>query len=78
MVSSTFTDLKEHRQHAIAAIEKFGFKPNVMEHDGARADADGIEFFLGNVATSYVGVISRKYGQTPLDSLRNPDRLSIT
>ena len=29
-------------------------------------------------SAGYIGVISRKYGQTPLNSLRNPDRLSIT
>jgi Tfp pilus assembly protein PilF len=80
MVSSTFTDLEEHRQKVIKAIETLGCKANVMENDGARADADVIDSSLNMVRDSvaYVGVISLKYGQTPFDSERNPDRLSIT
>jgi|GEM_PF-6698228 hypothetical protein len=80
MVSSTFTDLREHRQQVIRAIETHGFRANVMENDGARADADVIGSSLNFVRDSaaYVGVISRKYGQTPHDPKRNPDRLSIT
>ena len=80
MVSSTFTDLKEHRQKVIEAIHKFGCKANVMEHDGPRADVDVIDSSLKMVRDSaaYVGVISLKYGQTPFDPQRNPDRLSIT
>jgi hypothetical protein len=30
MLSSTFTDLKKHREQAIRAIREFGFKPEVM------------------------------------------------
>src|SRR5262249_26066676 len=60
MVSSTFTDLKDHRQQVIRAIEALGYRANVMEHDGARADADVIESSLQFVRDSaaYVGVIS--------------------
>ena len=43
MVSSTFTDLKDHRQQLIKAIEAVGYRANVMEHDSARADVDVIE-----------------------------------
>jgi tetratricopeptide (TPR) repeat protein len=80
MVSSTFTDLMEHRQKVIKAIDALGFRANVMENDGARADFDVIESSLNMVRDSaaYVGVISQKYGQTPLDTDQNPDRLSIT
>jgi len=80
MLSSTFTDLRDHRQRAIEAISKLGYMPRVMEHTGARADADVIESSLSMVRDSaaYVGVISSKYGQTPVDSVRNPDQLSIT
>jgi tetratricopeptide (TPR) repeat protein len=80
MLSSTFTDLKEHRQRATKAIEKFGYRANVMEYDGARADANVIESSLKMVRDSagYICVISLKYGQTPFDSDENPDRLSIT
>ena len=80
MVSSTFTDLEEHRQKVIKAIDTLGYRANVMENDGARADVDVIESSLKMVRDSaaYVGVISLKYGQTPFDPDRNPDRLSIT
>jgi hypothetical protein len=67
MVSSTFTDLKDHRHQVIEAIERLGYRANVMEYDGARADVDVIESSWEFVRDSaaYVGVISRKYGQTP-------------
>jgi tetratricopeptide (TPR) repeat protein len=80
MLSSTFTDLEEHRERAIEAISHFGYMPKVMEHTGPRADADVIESSLNMVRDSvaYVGVISLKYGQTPYDADRNPDRRSIT
>jgi tetratricopeptide (TPR) repeat protein len=80
MLSSTFTDLSEHRQRAIEAISKLDYMPKVMEHTGARADDDVIESSLNMVrdSTAYVGVISLKYGQTPFDPDRNPGRLSIT
>jgi tetratricopeptide (TPR) repeat protein len=80
MLSSTFTDLREHRQRAIEAISKLGYMPRVMEHSGAQAEADVIDTSLAMVrdAAAYIGVISRKYGQTPLDPVRNPNELSVT
>lgn len=80
MLLSTFTDLKEHRQRAIEAIAKFGFMPNVMEFSGANAETDVIDTSLGMVRDSaaYVGILGFKYGQTPIDPVRNPNRLSIT
>lgn len=80
MLSSTFTDLKEHRQRAIEAISKLGYVPKVMEHTGAHAGSDVIESSLNMVRDSvaYVCVIGLKYGQAPFDADRNPDRLSIT
>ena len=79
MLSSTFTDLKEHRQRAIEAINKLGFKPEVMEYSGARIDADVIQASLKMVdAAAYVGVIGFKYGQTLHDPTHNPHELSIT
>jgi hypothetical protein len=80
MVSSTFTDLKNHRQKVIDAIGKYGYMPSVMEWNGARADTDVIRSSLTMVRDSaaYVGVISHKYGQTPFDPTLNPNRLSIT
>jgi tetratricopeptide (TPR) repeat protein len=80
MLSSTFTDLRGHRERAIEAISKLGYVPRVMEHSGAQAEADVIDTSLQMVrdAVAYIGVISFKYGQSPFDAVRNPDRLSIT
>ena len=80
MVSSTFTDLQEHRQKVIEAIEKLDYHPVVMENHGARTDADVIDASLQMVRKSaaYVGLISHKYGQTPYCASRNPDKRSIT
>jgi tetratricopeptide (TPR) repeat protein len=80
MVSSTFTDLEAHRREVIDAIHRFGFFPNVMEYSGARSDADVIDASLRMVRESaaYLCVIGHKYGQTPVDTDRNPRGLSIT
>jgi tetratricopeptide (TPR) repeat protein len=80
MLSSTFTDLKEHRQRAIEVIQKLGYFPRVMEFSGAQAESDVIDVSLQMVrdAVAYVGVISLKYGQTPVDPVRNPKKLSVT
>jgi tetratricopeptide (TPR) repeat protein len=80
MLSSTFTDLREHRQKVIEAIDRLGYMPKVMERSGARARVDVIESSLNMVRDSaaYFCVIGLKYGQTPVDPDRNPRRLSIT
>ena len=80
MVSSTFTDLEGHRREVIRAIESFDLLPKVMENDGARADSDVINSSLGFVrdAAAYVGLISHKYGQTPICPRRNPDAISLS
>jgi tetratricopeptide (TPR) repeat protein len=80
MLSSTFTDLKRHREQVIKAIREFGYKAEVMEESGARAEVDVIDSSLRMVRDSvaYALIIGRKYGQTPICPKRNPDRLSIT
>lgn len=79
MVSSTFTDLQEHRASLITAIHQHKLHANVMENDSARL-VDVIESSIQMVRNSaaYIGVISLKYGQTPECPTRNPDQLSIT
>jgi hypothetical protein len=63
MLSSTFTDLEEHRRQVREVIGKLGFKPeDRMVRDSA----------------AYVGIISHKYGQTPVDPELNEFGLSIT
>jgi hypothetical protein len=79
MVSSTFTDLVEHRAALIDAIHAHKLHANVMEHDAARL-VDVVVSSLAMVRDShaYIGVISQKYGQVPKDKHRNPQNLSLT
>jgi hypothetical protein len=78
-VSSTFTDLKDHRAALIKAIKAHELTDVAMENDSAK-DMDVIESSLQMVGagSAYIGVISKKYGQTPTCPLRNPNNLSIT
>ena len=80
MVSSTFTDLEEHRAALIKALNKHKLHPNVMEYDDAKVRDDVIESSLQMVRDSaaYILLIGAKYGQTPEDPDRNPNNLSIT
>lgn len=79
MVSSTFTDLEQHRVALIEAIKGQGLHEIAMENDSAKP-IDVIDSSLQMVrdGSAYIGVISHKYGQTPQCPLRNPDRLSLT
>ena len=80
MVSSTFTDLGEHRAALIKAINANDLKPVGMEDSSARPDVDVIGSSLEMVrkAAAYTAVISHKYGQIPEDAVRNPAALSLT
>ncbi|HYK01823.1 MAG TPA: DUF4062 domain-containing protein [Thermoanaerobaculia bacterium] len=79
MVSSTFTDLREHRDALILAIDGQELKPVGMDRDSA-APVDVLASSLLKVrkAAAYIGVISHKYGQIPEDAQRNPSSLSLT
>jgi hypothetical protein len=79
MVSSTFTNLQNHRAALIDAIGAHNLHPNVMENDSARL-VDVIDSSLEMVRDSaaYIGVISLKYGEIPECPVRNPDNLSLT
>ncbi|ACF44615.1 putative signal transduction protein with Nacht domain [Pelodictyon phaeoclathratiforme BU-1] len=80
MVSSTFTDLKEHRAALINIIDGAGFKAVVMEHDSAKSGVDVIDSSLQMVRDSavYIGIIAKKLGQMPKCPTRNPRSVSIT
>jgi len=80
MISSTFTDLKKHRAALIKAVKGQGLTDVAMENDSAKPDLDVVDSSLQMVrdASAYIGVISLKYGQMPLDPKRNPSNLSIT
>ncbi len=80
MVSSTFKDLKEHREALISIVTGGDFKAVVMENDSAKSDFDVVESSLQMVRDSavYVLIIAKKYGQTPKCPTLNPNELSIT
>lgn len=80
MVSSTFIDLKNHREALIDAINGQELKAIAMENDSAKPAEDVIESSLQMVRDSagYIGVISHKYGQIPECPQRNPNNLSLT
>lgn len=79
MISSTFTDLEQHRAALISAINGQELHEVAMENSSAKT-IDVIDSSLQMVrdGSAYIGVISRKYGQTPLCPKRNPSQLSIT
>jgi hypothetical protein len=80
MVSSTFTDLTDHRAVLTDALKSQGLFAIAMKNDTAKADVDVVDSSLRMVqdGSAYIGIISRKYGQTPADPIRNPANLSIT
>ncbi len=79
MVSSTFTDLAEHRQALMKAINRFDLKAVGMEDDSAKAiDVIQSSFEMVRKAAAYIGVISHRYGQVPEDPEQNPRGLSLT
>lgn len=79
MVSSTFTDLHEHRAALISSIHNHKLHANVMENDSARlVDIIDSSFQMVRASAAYIGVISLKYGQTPECPKRNSGQLSIT
>src|SRR5438067_447224 len=80
MVSSTFTDLREHRAALNLAVGKHEMHPVGMEFNDATIAGDVLDASLAMVERSaaYVLIIGRKYGQVPPCSVRNPGNLSIT
>lgn len=80
MISSTFTDLEEHRAALIKIIKGHGLTDIAMENDSAKPDLDVVNSSLRMVqdGSAYIGVISRKYGQTPKCPKQNPGNVSLT
>lgn len=78
-LSSTFRDLKQHREAVLDAMSKLGLSPLAMENDSARPE-DLIESSLSLIraADAYIGIIGYRYGQVPECPIRNPRHLSIT
>jgi tetratricopeptide (TPR) repeat protein len=79
MVSSTFTDLVEHRKALIAAIDANELKAVGMENDAAKpVDVLTSSLEMVERSAAYIGVVSHKYGWVPADPVRNPNQLSVT
>jgi len=79
MVSSTFSDLVDHRKIVVDMLMKYDFFPIAMENDAAK-DEDVIESSLKMVqdCAAYIVIITHKYGKVCKDAVRNPDGLSLT
>ena len=73
MLSSTFTDLEQHTAALVSALKGQGLTDICMGNDSAKARVDVIASSLSMVrdASAFIGVISHRYGQTPVD----PERL---
>jgi hypothetical protein len=76
-VSSTYGDLKDHREHVYRALRQLGHDVIAME-DYVAADQRPLGRCLADVAASdlYVGVFAHRYGFTP--DKDNPEGRSIT
>ena len=76
-VSSTFGDLKDHRDHVYRALRQLGHDVIAME-DYVASDQRPLERCLADVAASdlYVGVFAHRYGYVP--DKDNPEGRSIT
>lgn len=80
MISSTYADLREHREAVDDALHRLGFFAIGMEYDSAKAGKDVIASSMEMVtrAQAYIGILSHRYGGVPKDAQRNPQKLSIT
>ncbi len=76
-LSSTYIDLKRHREILGRALRKSGYEVVMMEDYAARDQR--VEFACkGDVVACdvYVGIFAWRYGHIPSDT--NPERLSVT
>ena len=80
MLSSTYVELREHRQAVRETMLGQRMFPLAMEDDAAIPELDLIGASLAKVdqAVAYVGLISYRFGQRPVDPVRNPEGLSLT
>lgn len=80
MVSSTFTDLAQHRDALMAALRKEKLFAIGMEDYVPTPGDDVISSSLGMVreSTAYICLISHRYGQVVECPKRNPEGYSVT
>ncbi len=80
MLSSTFTDLEQHRAALMKALRREELFAIGMEDYVPTPDDDVISSSLNMVrkGSAYIGLISHRCGQTPESDDRNPHGYSIT
>lgn len=80
MVSSTFTDLEQHRAELMSALRKEELFAIGMEDYVLTPEDDVISSSLNMVrkGSAYIGLISHRCGQVPECAIRNPHAYSIT
>src|SRR5215471_6516261 len=78
-VSSTYEDLREHREAVYRALRMLGHEPISMDSYVA-GDSHPIETSLADVAEAdiYVGIVAHRYGYIPPPQPANLEQLSIT
>jgi formylglycine-generating enzyme required for sulfatase activity len=78
-ISSTFDDLKEHREQVAKAAWANGFSPRMIEDFPATGHARSLQYCLEKVdeAEVVVVLVAHRYGWVPEDA-SNPDKNSIT
>lgn len=76
MISSTFTDLAEHRAAPVTCIETTGSNAVVMERSSTRPIDPSMR--MVRYSDAYIGLIRKRYGQTPECPERNPRKLPLT
>jgi tetratricopeptide (TPR) repeat protein len=76
-LSSTYSDLKEHREKVYRVLRQLGHDVVAME-DYVAADQRPVDRCLADVAASdlYIGIFAHRYGYVPEQD--NPDGRSIT
>ena len=76
-ISSTYEDLKDHREAIYRALRRLGHDVRAME-DYVATDQRPIDKCIADVSACdvYVGILAWRYGFVPTD--HNPDGLSIT
>lgn len=78
-ISSTFTDLQEHRAALIKILHSNGMMAVAMENDSAKLDdIIGSSLQMVGDGSAYIGIVSHRYGNVPECPVRNPNGLSIT
>jgi len=68
-ISSTYSDLIDHRRAVAEALERLGIQPQRMETFGARAE-DATQASLAEIGASeiFVGIYAKRYGYVPTNS----------